>query len=108
MSELLLAKSADINASDGNGRPALHQVNARRYPTAAVLTAATQRAQKRTDNREYRCRVGNPVPSRKPGTENRNNGTENRNNGTENRDCRLFVCQAAWAGDLGAITLALE
>ena len=61
MSELLLAKSADINASDGNGRPALHQVNARRYPTAAVLTAATQRAQKRTDNREYRCRVGNPV-----------------------------------------------
>jgi hypothetical protein len=26
MSELLLAKSADINASDGNGRPALHQV----------------------------------------------------------------------------------
>ena len=70
MSELLLAKSADINASDGNGRPALHQVTLdatrRRYPMAAALTAATQRAHngriiRTTDSEsEYRCMLVPP------------------------------------------------
>ena len=68
MSELLLAKSADINASDGNGRPALHQVTlgATRRPKPA-LTAATQRAHNgrvvRTadSESEYRCMLVPPL-----------------------------------------------